>query len=575
MNFFQPITSGVITLCLCMGGVNCSVAADRLIPAGYYNPVDGKSGSELKTALHNIIYSHTEVSSYNALPSYFQRTDVYPDRTPKQWWDMYGNEPLYVPTFGPLLNREHSLPKSWWGGTDVDTPAYVDLFHLYPSEAKANQAKSNYPLGEVDRSTTPKFDNGVSTVGYPVSGQGGGAKFVFEPDDEYKGDFARTYFYMATCYQNLHWTYTYMLSNDVYPTLNGWSRELLLKWHREDKVSQKEIDRNETVYSIQANRNPFIDFPELAEYLWGNRIGDAFDLAANIGSAIDPEKKPILITPVQGMELDFGDVALGHSTKSMLHLRGENLTGQNLTLSIYDNAQTSSAAMFSLDGGTRTMKAAVSAVNAPDGLWVTVTYTPTTTGMHTTRMVISGGGISGSLGIGLSGQCLPVPVLTAPVATSATDITSESYTANWTPVEGEVVDYFVVNRTRYEGGQSSTEQLIAESNSLEIDNFSGSESYTVQSVRLGITSPQSNVVFVGTNSITSVEQEIAFGYRVHPDGIMLTGSESLGNVTVYDTAGRTITVVPDASNGQIVTLPTGIYLIRSDRATAPLRVVVQ
>ncbi|MDE5913791.1 MAG: endonuclease [Muribaculaceae bacterium] len=549
--------------------VSEAFAADRTIPAGYYNRIDGKREGDLKTALHNVIYSHTEVSSYSDLPKYFQRTDMYPGT--RQWWDMYGNIPLYGPSFSGL-NREHSLPKSWWGGSTT-IPAYVDLNHLYPSEAKANQAKSNYPLGVVDRSTSVRFDNGVSLVGFAVTGQGGGAAYVFEPDDEYKGDFARTYFYMATCYQNLTWKYTYMLSNNLYPTLNGWSQELLLKWHRQDPVSQKEIDRNEVIYSIQANRNPFIDFPELAEYIWGENKGDAFILSEHEGGA-DTSGKPVLITPVQGMELDFGEVAIGRSNVAKLHLLGENLTGKTLALSIYDNAETKDAALFSMDDGNQRFNASVSAVNSQDGLWVNVTYTPTSVGSHSTRMVISGGGISGSLGIGLTGQCLPEPVLTAPTANDPTDVTTSSYTANWTPVEGEVVDYFVVNRTRYEGGAASTEQLVAEENSLEITEFSGSESYTVQSVRLGVYSPQSNVVFVGQNSITGVDNSRTFGLRRHPDGVMLTGSDVIGRIMVYDTTGRLILETEDSRNGDVLELNEGIYFIRSVDCGKTLRIVI-
>ena len=224
--------------------VTAIISASADIPAAYYRPATGKKDAALKTALHQIIYSHTEVSSYNALPEYFKRTDVYPPGNERygQWWDMYGNIPIYLPHWsGALMNREHSFPKSWWGGS-TGTPAYVDLFHLYPAEAQANQKKLNYPLGTVQ---TPTFDNGISQVGYATTGQGGGAAQVFEPDDEYKGDFARTYFYVVTCYQNLHWRYTYMVDNNTYPTLNQWSANLLMKWHREDPVSQKEIDRNE------------------------------------------------------------------------------------------------------------------------------------------------------------------------------------------------------------------------------------------------------------------------------------------------------------------------------------------
>ncbi len=547
-----------------------ATASDRQIPSGYYNGLDGKSGAELKTAACNIIYNHTEVSSYNALPQYFQRTDVYPDT--RRWWDMYADEPFYIPSFKGL-NREHSFPKSWWGGS-TEIPAYVDLNHLYPAEAAANQAKSNYPLGIVDRSTHASFDNGISTVGYPVSGQGGGAKFVFEPDDEYKGDFARTYFYMVTCYQNLTWKYTYMVSNNSYPTLNNWSQELLMKWHREDPVSQKEIDRNEVIYSIQANRNPFIDFPALAEYLWGNKKGDRFYLKDNDASNPGEDKTPVLITPVQGMELEFGEVALGKSSIARLHLRGENLTGKSVTLNIYDNASTSDANLFSIDGANK-FNANVSSVNSADGLWVTVTYTPDSVGIHSTRLVISGGGIKGSVGIGLKGQCFPTPQLTAPLATAATDITSDGYTANWTPVDNEVVDYYIVNRTCYIGGTATTEQLIAEETSLRIDDFCGSESYTMQSVRLDVLSPQSNVIFVNTGSVTEIDATESLAVRYWPGGIRLAGADVITGLRVIDTTGRIIREIPESHNDDVILLPVGVYFITADKCAAPVKIVVR
>ncbi|MDE6366664.1 MAG: hypothetical protein K2L33_03670, partial [Muribaculaceae bacterium] len=98
------------------------LAADRLIPAGYYNALDGKSEAELKTAVFNIINPHTLISSYSNLPRYFEKTDVYPQSS--RWWDMYSDIPLYAPKFSGL-NREHSFPKSWWGGS-TDVPAYID-----------------------------------------------------------------------------------------------------------------------------------------------------------------------------------------------------------------------------------------------------------------------------------------------------------------------------------------------------------------------------------------------------------------------------------------------------------------
>lgn len=193
----STLRRALAALCLAAG-----LAMSAGIPAGYYSSISGKRDGELKTALHKLLYNHTQISSYNNLPNYFRKTDIYPpdDDRYGQWWDMYSDIPLYTNSFKGL-NREHSFPKSWWGG-DTDVKAYTDLNHLYPGEARANQAKSNHPLGEV---RTASFNNGVSMVGSPQDGLGGGSALVFEPDDEYKGDFARTYFYMVTCYQDYTW----------------------------------------------------------------------------------------------------------------------------------------------------------------------------------------------------------------------------------------------------------------------------------------------------------------------------------------------------------------------------------
>lgn len=554
-----------------LAGLGAS-GADRVIPTGYYNSIDGLSGADLKTAVYKVIYPHTEVS-YSGLPSNFEKTDVYPQS--RRWWDMYSDIPLYAPSFKGL-NREHSFPKSWWGGL-TDIPAYVDLNHLYPSESAANQAKSNYPLGTVDRSKTPKFDNGITTVGIPVTGQGGGATLVFEPDDEYKGDFARTYFYMATCYQNLTWRYTYMVMNSTYPTLNNWSRELLLKWAREDHVSQKEIDRNEAVYKIQNNRNPFIDFPELAEYIWGDRVGEPFLLSEHIDGGYTPAGSPTLITPVQDMTLDFGEVAIGNSASAKLHVKGENMKeGQTLTLTIYDRpGVTEDADKFTMDG-KQTIKLTPLAVNKPDGVWVNIQYTPSEIGEHETRMVISGGGISGSIGIGLRGECLERPVLTAPRALAATDITETSYTANWEPgSDNEVIDYYIVNRTIYGEGGGSTQQIDAEDTSLAINDFSGSESYTVQAVRLGIVSEPSNSIIVSPGSITGVYQGEKMTAHNIGGAILINTTSTLPEVRIIEPSGRIVMKLEDVEDNTTVELPDGLYLLVSPSVSGAVKVIVK
>ncbi len=549
----------IIAICM------AASAARAEIPAGYYNSIDGKKDAQLKTAVFQVIHNLTRISSYQDLPKYFQKTDVYPES--RRWWDMYSDIPFYAPSFSGL-NREHSFPKSWWGGlTNVN--AYVDLNHLYPSEMKANTAKSNYPLGEVDTKYEMNFNNGICKVGYAVAGQGGGAKYVFEPADEYKGDFARTYFYMVTCYQDYTWSQKnmYMLQQNTYPTLTGWAVELLLKWNREDPVSQKERDRNEQVYLAQNNRNPFIDFHSLAEYIWGEHKGEPFDIKQAGGSTVEPGGDPVLITPVQDMALDFGQVALGKSVTAKMFFKGEYLKG-NLSLRVYKDNYT----YFSIPSKT----IAASLVNAADGYWLNITYTPTELGEHSARLLISGYDGSKSRGVALIGECLPVPTLSACTALAASDITSDSYLASWTCPD-DVVDYYEVTRTMYVGGSSKEEKLVAEGTELTINDFdeSDSESYYVRSVRLGYYSDPSNVVFVdhlGISGVTTDQPMYAIGQE---GGIRIACSAPQTGCRVYDIAGRLAAELPQVENNTEISLPQGVYIVTTDQCSKPSRVAVR
>lgn len=550
-------------------------SANASIPAGYYSSLQGKKEAELKTAVHEIIKNFVHPtdksgysSTYYGLSSTFQQTDLYPNSN--RWWDMYSDLTFHAPSFNGL-NREHSLPKSWWGfDENAPTPAYVDLNHLYPSERAANTAKSNYPLGEVDRTYTPKFDNGVSAVGYAVKGQGGGANYVFEPDDEYKGDFARTYFYMATAYQDSKWKYTYMLSNNTYPTLNSWSVEMLLRWHREDPVSEKELDRNEAVYRIQNNRNPFIDYPELAEYIWGRRMGEAFDP----GTASTPSGEAELITPVKDQTLDFADVAIGKSSVSELFFRGENLTGD---LDVTISKRSENHEMFSLPVTTISRKL----INSTAGYYLPVTYTPTEEGEHTVRLIVTGPDIESKypagFGVDLVGHAFPVPSLTAPVAEAPSDITATSYVANWSVPEGETVDYWVVTRTRYTAGSQSVERIEAESPSLLIEDFDQSdyESYYVQSVRLGYYSAASNWIVFDHSAVTGIIADEPLTVTALPGAVRFQVAEPHTGCRIHDTLGRLVTVIAEVSDNMDVSLRPGVYLITTDQSSRPVRVVVK
>lgn len=560
--FAQNLTSMKNTrLINALAALACTLCALASAPAGYYSTLNGKSEEALKTATYNLIHNFTQVSSYSALPDYFRKTDCRPNSN--YWWDMYSNINRNLYSFSGL-NREHSFPKSWWGGS-TSVPAYVDLNHLYPADGPANQAKSNYPLGVVDTKKTVKFDNGVTLVGYPVAGQGGGASLVFEPADEYKGDFARTYFYMATCYQNLTWSYKYMVSQNLYPTLNPWSVNLLLQWHRADPVSQKETERNDVVYSVQGNRNPFIDLPELAEYIWGTKKGEAF----TPGEVVTPPTPgtPELTAPNADMQdLDFGQVAIGQSKVLQLFVKGKDLSGAIDVMVYRDNAS-----MWSLSQSSIPATLAC----ADGGYWLQIKYQPTATGQHTARLLLQGD--FGSRGVGLKAECLPMPTLTAPTATAPTEVLTDSYVANWTPVSGETADYYVVTRTQYfADGQMLVTELETDGTSLEIDGFgqSRSESYAVQSVRLEMRSPMSNVVFVDHSALFETVVSEPLLIYTYPSTIRFACSAPQTGCCIYNAAGMLVQTADRIENNFEVTIAPGVYLVNTAEHRRPIKVVV-
>lgn len=251
----------------------------------YYKAADGKKGAALKTALCGIIYDRTE-RSYDQLWTDFRTTDK---RADGKVWDMYSGISNY--TFGTdqagnysgegeknggKYNREHSFPKSWFGASSNNQipPMYTDLFHLYPTDGYVNSVRSNLPFGETNG------EDYMSADGFSKKGKctyNGYTDIVFEPNDLYKGDFARTYFYMVTCYEEQipQWYSKYSesrptLDGNKYPGLQTWQLNMLMTWAKNDQVSDKEYNRNNAVYSIQANRNPFIDYQGLEQYIWGS-----------------------------------------------------------------------------------------------------------------------------------------------------------------------------------------------------------------------------------------------------------------------------------------------------------------
>ena len=243
-------------------------------PANYYNSANGLTGNPLKVALHNIIKGHTSIS-YAQLWNAFYSTDHREDNVSKVW-DMYSDRPNGNPPYtyylgqdqcgnydseGDCYNREHSWPSSWFN--DQSTPR-TDLHHIFPTDGYVNNRRSNYAFGEV-RSSSWTSQNGSKLGTCKTSGFSG---TVFEPIDEYKGDFARAIMYMSVRYysEDGSWGSSDMTTKSE---IKPWAIEMLLRWNEQDPVSEKEKERNEAIYSdYQHNRNPFIDHPEYARMIW-------------------------------------------------------------------------------------------------------------------------------------------------------------------------------------------------------------------------------------------------------------------------------------------------------------------
>lgn len=260
----------------------------------YYQAADGKKGAALKTALHGIVKSHTDVG-YDGLYTVYARSDVRPDGTLRDW---YSNITKYrlgssqqnaaYQKEGDGFNREHTVPQSWF---DKASPMKSDAYHVVPSDGYVNNRRGSYPFGEVG-SITYQSANGYSKLG--ASRTDGYTGTVFEPNDEVKGDIARGYFYMVTCYEDKvsGWnggTASTVFAGNKYPALTSWTLQMMLRWAKQDPVDDVERARNEAVSSFQHNRNPFIDYPGLEQFVWGDSVNVAFSYDHYQEGAVNPD----------------------------------------------------------------------------------------------------------------------------------------------------------------------------------------------------------------------------------------------------------------------------------------------
>ncbi|MEG1586606.1 MAG: endonuclease [Bacteroidales bacterium] len=421
------------------------------VPAGYYYQAEGKKQKELKTALHQII-SNAQMLFYGSgegktWQGFFQ-TDQLEDGSV---FDRYSNEKRFFNAFNGVegMHIEHSFPKSWWGA--YENNAYRDLYHLYPADGLTNTTKGNLPLGEV--LLPANFDNQVSKIGK----NGFGSVYVgscFEPADAYKGDFARSYLYMATAYENFsdYWN-SPMLQNNTYPVWNSWAIELLLKWHRQDPVSDLELKRQEKIFAIQGNRNPFIDYPDLAEHIWGK------DTLNNY--RFPEETAPFLITPSRWSSCDAGVVLLHNQKVIPFFIEARNMTTP-ITLALKQ-----SNSSFTLSDKE------ISPTQSMTGFTVYLDFKADKPGYINDTILLSSPDFAAPLQV-------PVNALVATdfMLSGSTNITATSACLNWIDVPG--IDHYLLDV--YQGNLSAGDLLISKyiegsgwNKAIEIYNGTGAE----------------------------------------------------------------------------------------------------
>ncbi|RQO32170.1 endonuclease I [Taibaiella sp. KBW10] len=260
-----------------------SLSGFAQIPAGYYDNATGYTGYALKTKLCNIITLGHVDHGYNGLYNGYPNTDV--DRYYENdgtVLDIYSEKPSSVDAYtysytvpanrcgnysteGDCFNREHMMPQSLFNSA---SPMKNDIQFVVPTDGKVNGVRDNFPYGKVNNPTWTSTNG--SKLGPNASAGYSGT--VFEPIDEFKGDVARTLFYFVTRYQNSVPSFSSgnIMDGTATRGLLQWQVDLLLQWHQQDPVSQREKDRNNAAYNYQGNRNPYIDHPEYVDCIWGN-----------------------------------------------------------------------------------------------------------------------------------------------------------------------------------------------------------------------------------------------------------------------------------------------------------------
>jgi endonuclease I len=289
------------------------------IPSGYYNTAENKSDQSLRLALHNIIDDHIDYPYTSGLTDTWDILKIA-DADPNNANNViliYTGESVNGPQEYDGWNREHVWAKSR-GDFGTSRPTGTDVHNLRACNSNVNSTRSNYSFDNCSSSSC------VQTYGNSYSS----SALVFEPRDEDKGDVARIIFYMDLRYEgdseeeDLEMTES-ILSNSSKLPRHG-VRSTLLQWHELDPVDDFERNRNDVIYSYQGNRNPFIDHPELVDYIWGDQQQAAWNISLS-NPTIQTDFELYISNPVQ---TSYADIPpnINASSIALYNLQGKQMS---------------------------------------------------------------------------------------------------------------------------------------------------------------------------------------------------------------------------------------------------------
>ena len=282
----------------------------------------------------------------------------------------------------------------------------------------------------------------------------------------------------------------------------------------------------------------------------------------------------MLVTPANGDVFDFDKVVVGQTGRLKINIAGQYLT-KSLSVLIYG----ADAKLFTISGSSSGQSASInsSLINAAGGYLMEVLYTPTALGQSNASITFYDGGLPASAVVQLKAEAVPEPVLTAPIALEASNIDGTNYQANWQVPDGEEIDYYIVTRTIFRNGSKFTAEYIAEENFYQFDDLEAgtTQSYSVQSVRLGFRSPMSNTINVAPGGVEGTMHEVGLAVTAMDGALKFSCPESHTGIEVINLAGQVVMRVPQVDDGTVVEVPSGMYYVRSRQTRTPIPVIVK